>query len=152
MSIDEADLYLPAQSKPVTKELLEGLLKRARSAGIGLMLATQSPGDMDYKSRDQISSWFLGRIKEKTALDKLRPMFNDSQEDAANKLPTQSTGEFHAIQDGKVNHIKADASLIQAKQVPREKILILASKKPGGTISAFVSKTKAKAKAKAIFS
>ena len=44
---DEADLYLPAQSKPATKAPMEGLLKRARAAGIGLMLATQSPGDLD---------------------------------------------------------------------------------------------------------
>ncbi|PTN12281.1 AAA family ATPase [Nitrosomonas aestuarii] len=134
---DEADLYLPAQSKPATKEPLESLLRRARSAGIGLMLATQSPGDMDYKSRDQISSWFLGRIKEKTALDKLRPVFNDSREDIASKLPIQSTGEFYAIHNGEIRSIKANTSLVQAKQVPMDEIMKLASKKPENRISTF---------------
>ena len=38
---DEADLYLPATSKPATKEPMENLLKRARSAGLGLMLACE---------------------------------------------------------------------------------------------------------------
>ncbi|HET7153773.1 MAG TPA: helicase HerA-like domain-containing protein, partial [Hyphomicrobiaceae bacterium] len=49
---DEADLYIPANAKPATAEPLQSLLKRARSAGLGIMLATQSPGDLDYKSRD----------------------------------------------------------------------------------------------------
>ena len=50
-------------------------MKRARSAGLGLMLATQSPGDLDYKSRDQITSWFIGRVREDTALRKLKAAF-----------------------------------------------------------------------------
>ena len=72
---DEADLYIPANSKPATAEPLQSLLKRARSAGLGIMLATQSPGDLDYKSRDQITSWFIGRVREDTALRKLRAAF-----------------------------------------------------------------------------
>ena len=68
---DEADLYIPANAKPATAEPLQSLLKRARSAGLGIMLATQSPGDLDYKSRDQITSWFIGRVREDTALRKL---------------------------------------------------------------------------------
>ena len=67
---DEADLYIPANAKPATAEPLQSLLKRARSAGLGIMLATQSPGDLDYKSRDQITSWFIGRVREDTALQK----------------------------------------------------------------------------------
>ena len=73
---DEADLYIPANAKPATAEPLQSLLKRARSAGLGMMLATQSPGDLDYKSRDQITSWFIGRVREDTAL-----------QEAARRLP-----------------------------------------------------------------
>ncbi len=72
---DEADLYIPANAKPATAEPLQSLLKRARSAGLGMMLATQSPGDLDYKSRDQITSWFIGRVREDTALRKLKAAF-----------------------------------------------------------------------------
>ena len=75
---DEADLYIPANAKPATAEPLQSLLKRARSAGLGMMLATQSPGDLDYKSRDQITSWFIGRVREDTALRKLKAAFRAS--------------------------------------------------------------------------
>ncbi|HNO74592.1 MAG TPA: DUF2791 family P-loop domain-containing protein [Nitrosomonas mobilis] len=135
---DEADLYLPAQSKPATKEPLENLLRRARSAGIGLMLATQSPGDLDYRCRDQISTWFIGRIKEKTALDKLKPMLSEAKTDVSSKLAGQTTGEFYAIHNGEVSNIKANRSLVQAEQVPAHEILKLAGKKKENPISSFI--------------
>lgn len=120
---DEADLYIPANSKPATKEPLESLLKRARSAGVGLMLATQSPGDLDYKSRDQITSWFIGKVREDTALRKLRAAFSsDSGIDPALVLPNQTVGEFHLIQEGTVKAVKSQRSLVQADQVPFDRI------------------------------
>lgn len=120
---DEADLYIPANSKPATKEPLESLLKRARSAGMGIMLATQSPGDLDYKSRDQITSWFIGKVREDTALRKLRAAFTtDSGIDPSLVLPNQKVGEFHLIQEGTVKAIKSQRSLIQADQVPFDRI------------------------------
>lgn len=120
---DEADLYIPANSKPATKEPLESLLKRARSAGMGIMLATQSPGDLDYKSRDQITSWFIGKVREDTALRKLRAAFSsDSGIDPALVLPNQKVGEFHLIQEGIVKALKSQRSLVQADQVPFDRI------------------------------
>jgi hypothetical protein len=52
--LDDADTYFPAANQPATKLPLESLLKRARSAGLGIFLATQSPGDLDYRCRDQV--------------------------------------------------------------------------------------------------
>ncbi|MEL6373570.1 MAG: helicase HerA-like domain-containing protein, partial [Pseudomonadota bacterium] len=124
---DEADLYIPANAKPATAEPLQSLLKRARSAGLGLMLATQSPGDLDYKSRDQITSWFIGRVREDTALRKLKAAFqSESGLDAAAVLPHQTVGEFHLVQEGRVRAIKAQRSLINAEQVPFDRIERLA--------------------------
>jgi GTPase SAR1 family protein len=120
---DEADLYIPATAKPATSEPLQSLLKRARSAGLGLMLATQSPGDLDYKSRDQITSWFIGRVREDTALRKLRAAFqSESGLDPAAVLPHQTVGEFHLVQEGLVRSLKAQRSLISAEQVPFDRI------------------------------
>lgn len=123
--LDEADLYLPASSKPATKEPLENLLKRARSAGIGIFLSTQSPGDLDYKSRDQISTWFLGKITQTTALNKLKPMFSAARTDIGSQLPNQEIGQFYMVQDGRVTSLQAEASLIRAEQVPEAEILQL---------------------------
>jgi RecA/RadA recombinase len=124
---DEADLYLPAQSKPSTKEPMESLLKRARSAGLGILLATQSPGDLDYKCRDQISSWFVGKVKENNALNKLKPMLSEAKTDVTSKLANQQVGEFFAIRAGEVTSLKANLSLIRAEQVPLEMVQALAA-------------------------
>jgi hypothetical protein len=129
---DEADLYIPANAKPATAEPLQSLLKRARSAGLGIMLATQSPGDLDYKSRDQITSWFIGRVREDTALKKLKSAFqSESGLDAAAVLPSQTVGEFHLVQEGLVRALKAQRSLIQAEQVPFDRIEQLAHETKG---------------------
>jgi Helicase HerA, central domain len=129
---DEADLYIPANAKPATAEPLQSLLKRARSAGLGIMLATQSPGDLDYKSRDQITSWFIGRVREDTALRKLKAAFqSDSGLDAAAVLPHQTVGEFHLVQEGLVRAMKAQRSLINAEQVPFDRIEQLANETKG---------------------
>ncbi len=129
---DEADLYIPANAKPATAEPLQSLLKRARSAGLGLMLATQSPGDLDYKSRDQITSWFIGRVREDTALRKLKAAFqSESGLDPAAVLPHQTVGEFHLVQEGFVRAMKAQRSLILADQVPFDRIEQLAAETRG---------------------
>jgi hypothetical protein len=129
---DEADLYIPANSKPATAEPLQSLLKRARSAGLGIMLATQSPGDLDYKSRDQITSWFIGRVREDTALRKLRAAFqSESGLDPAAVLPHQTVGEFHLVQEGLVRPMRAQRSLISAEQVPFDRIEQLARETKG---------------------
>ena len=129
---DEADLYIPANSKPATAEPLQSLLKRARSAGLGLMLATQSPGDLDYKSRDQITSWFIGRVREDTALRKLKAAFqSESGLDPAAVLPGQTVGEFHLVQEGHIRPMKAQRSLISAEQVPFDRIEQLAFETKG---------------------
>jgi Helicase HerA, central domain len=129
---DEADLYIPANAKPATAEPLQSLLKRARSAGLGIMLATQSPGDLDYKSRDQITSWFIGRVREDTALRKLRAAFqSESGLDPGAVLPGQTVGEFHLVQEGLVRPMRAQKSLIVAEQVPFDRIEQLARETKG---------------------
>jgi hypothetical protein len=124
---DEADLYLPAVGQPATKQPMENLLKRARSAGLGLMLATQSPGDFDYKCRDTIRTWFVGRVKEKVALDKMKPMLSEARVDVTAKIPGQGTGEFHVLREGQVQRVKAEPSAMATEQLSEEELLKLAA-------------------------
>ena len=123
---DEADLYLPTQRQPATKEPMEDLLKRARSAGLGVLLATQSPGDFDYKCRDNIRTWFVGRVKEPTALAKMKPMLSECRVDVASRLAVQETGQFHLIRDGAVTPLRAGRSAVIPEQLSEEEILRLA--------------------------
>ncbi|ATB34187.1 helicase HerA-like domain-containing protein [Melittangium boletus] len=125
---DEADLYLPAVGKPATKQPMENLLRRARSAGLGLMLATQSPGDLDYKCRENVRTWLVGRVTEETALKKLKPMFaNGRGGDGTQKLATQQMGRFHLQREGQpVQQLKADRNVILTEQLSEDEILRLA--------------------------
>lgn len=125
--LDEADIYLPATSKPSTKEPLENLLKRARSGGLGVFLATQSPGDFDYKCRDNITTWFIGRVREDTAIQKMKPMLSDYRIDISSKLATQKTGEFFLVQSGDVVAIKSSRAVVETDQLPECEIVELAA-------------------------
>ena len=123
---DEADAYLPTNRQPATKAPMESLLRRARSAGIGLFLATQSPGDLDYKCRDQIRTWLIGRVKEQVAISKLKPMLEAGRVDAAAKLPGQGTGQFYLVREREVAPVQSEPSLIATAQLPEDRILDLA--------------------------
>ena len=62
--IDEMFGYFPPYPKnPPTKEPLLRLLKQARAFGIGMILATQNPGDLDYKGLSNAGTWFIGRLQ-----------------------------------------------------------------------------------------
>jgi len=61
--IDEMFGYFPPYPKnPPTKEPLLRLIKQARAFGIGMILATQNPGDLDYKGLSNAGTWFIGRL------------------------------------------------------------------------------------------
>jgi energy-coupling factor transporter ATP-binding protein EcfA2 len=123
---DEADIYMPAMRKPATKEPMQDLLRRARSAGLGVLLATQSPGDLDYKSRDNIRTWFVGRVAEKTAIAKMQPLLSDCRTNFKGKLARQSIGEFFMLRSGAVTEVKADRSLMDTEQLAEDEIRELA--------------------------
>jgi hypothetical protein len=62
--IDEVyGLFPPYPKNPPTKEPMIRLLKQARAFGIGMILATQNPGDLDYKGLTNAGTWFIGRLQ-----------------------------------------------------------------------------------------
>jgi DNA helicase HerA-like ATPase len=122
---DEADIYLPAIGQPATKAPMESLLKRARSAGLSVFLATQSPGDFDYKCRENVLTWFVGRIKEPRALEKLAPLAGAAGIDPVAAFPRQTVGQFHMITDDRAKAFTADRSLLRTEQLSEKQILEL---------------------------
>lgn len=71
MYIDEMFGYMPPHpANPPTKKPLLTLLKQARAFGLGLVLATQNPVDLDYKGLANTGTWFIGRMQ--TDRDKQR--------------------------------------------------------------------------------
>ncbi|MFW5691495.1 MAG: helicase HerA domain-containing protein [Chloroflexota bacterium] len=70
--IDEMFGYFPPYPKnPPTKEPILRLLKQARAFGIGLIMATQNPGDLDYKGLTNTGTWFIGRLQSDNDRDKV---------------------------------------------------------------------------------
>jgi hypothetical protein len=124
---DEADVYLPAGTKqPATKAPMEDLLKRARSAGVGVFLATQSPGDFDYKCKENVLTWLIGRVTQPRALEKLKQMLAAAKSDVAGKLAGQAAGEFYLVRESRVASVRSDKSLVATEQLPENKIVELA--------------------------
>jgi hypothetical protein len=68
--MDEVFGYLPPTANPPSKTLFLTLLKQARAYGVGLVLATQNPVDLDYKALSNTGTWFIGRLQ--TERDKMR--------------------------------------------------------------------------------
>ena len=78
---DEIFGYLPPVANPPSKRPLMLLLKQARAFGLGIVLATQNPVDLDYKALSNIGTWFIGRLQ--TDRDKQRVL--DGLEGATNE-------------------------------------------------------------------
>lgn len=77
--MDEVFGYVPPVANPPSKTPILTLMKQARAYGLGVVLATQNPVDLDYKGLANAGLWFLGRLQ--TARDKARVL--DGLEGAA---------------------------------------------------------------------
>lgn len=61
--MDEIYGYFPPTANPPTKKPMLTLLKQARAQGVGCVLATQNPVDLDYKGLSNTGTWFIGRLQ-----------------------------------------------------------------------------------------
>ena len=77
--MDEIFGFFPPVANPPSKTPLLTLLKQARAFGVGVVLATQNPVDLDYKGLSNTGTWFIGRLQ--TERDKARVL--DGLEGAA---------------------------------------------------------------------
>ena len=86
LAFDEIVGYLPPVANPPSRPVLLRLLKQARAFGLGLMLATQNPSDLNYKALSNAGTWFIGRLQ--TERDKNRLL------DGLQALDTGTAGGF----------------------------------------------------------
>jgi DNA helicase HerA-like ATPase len=122
---DEADTYVPATSSPPTKDPMFDLLRRSRATGIGILLATQNPGDFDYKARDNIATWLLGKVAQERAIEKMRNLIGDYP-DVGPRLASQRTGSFFLLTGATKRELKADRSLMETVQLAESEVTDLA--------------------------
>jgi len=69
--MDEIFGFFPPTAAPPSKRPMLTLLKQARAHGLGVLLATQNPGDLDYKGLANVGTWFVGRLQTERDREKM---------------------------------------------------------------------------------
>lgn len=69
--MDEIYGFFPPMKNPPSKEPMMLLLKQARAFGVGIILSTQNPVDLDYKGLSNIGTWFIGRLQTRQDVDRI---------------------------------------------------------------------------------
>ncbi|ADV45316.1 ATP-binding protein [Nitratifractor salsuginis] len=69
--MDEIYGFFPPVKNPPSKEPMITLLKQARAYGVGIVLSTQNPVDLDYKGLANIGTWFIGRLQTRQDIDRV---------------------------------------------------------------------------------
>ena len=87
--MDEVAGYLPPTAAPPTKKPIMTLMKQARAFGVGVVLSTQNPVDVDYKALSNAGTWMIGRLQ--TDRDKQRLL--DGMSAAAGGVDTNAVGD-----------------------------------------------------------
>ena len=81
--MDEIFGFVPPTAAPPSKKPMLTLLKQARAYGLGVVLATQNPVDLDYKGLSNTGTWFIGRLQterdKKRLLDGLEGAMNGAK-------------------------------------------------------------------------
>lgn len=95
---DEIAGYLPPVANPPSKNIILRMLKQARAFGVGLILSTQNPVDLDYKALSNAGTWMVGRLQ--TDQDKARLL--DGLEGAAPGLDRRKFDRMISLLDKRV--------------------------------------------------
>jgi len=145
--MDEIFGYFPPSAAPPSKLPMLTLLKQARAFGVGVLLATQNPVDLDYKGLANAGTWFIGRLQ--TERDKLRVLdgLQGAMDAASHAFDRQEMDRLLSGLGARVfllNDVHEDApELFQTRwtlsylrgPLDREQIKLL-SEKQGGTAAA----------------
>lgn len=99
--MDEIAPFCPPVKKPPAKKGLMLLLRQARKYGLCTVLATQSPGDLDYKALGQIGTVALGKMTQRQDIAKVGGLLNGfagvDAEAIVEALPGAGMGQFVVI-------------------------------------------------------
>ena len=95
---DEVAGYLPPVANPPSKGIILRMLKQARAFGVGLLLATQNPVDLDYKALSNAGTWMVGKLQ--TEQDKARLL--DGLEGAAPGVDRKAFDRMISLLDKRV--------------------------------------------------
>lgn len=143
---DEIFGYFPPTAEPPSKKPLLTILKQARAYGVGAVLVTQNPVDIDYKGLSNAGTWFIGKLQterdKKRVLEGLKGAIAESGQttkiDYSKVISSLSSRVFlmHNVHDGSpvVYHTRWAMSYLRGPLTrPQVKLLMAAKKTPVNT-------------------
>jgi hypothetical protein len=92
--MDEIFGFLPPVVEPPSKRPLMTLLKQARAYGLGVVLATQNPVDLDYKALSNAGTWFIGRLQTERDRDRLLDGLSGTLGGGATQISSQESAQI----------------------------------------------------------
>ena len=106
--IDEVAPFIPPVRKPACKSALTLIFKQARKYGVSCLMATQNPGDVDYKAMSQFATWAIGRLSTRQDIKKVYPTVKSIDSKHADQimdaLPSLQAGEFMLLSPDHFDH------------------------------------------------
>ncbi len=110
MFIDEIAPYIPPIKVPSCKDSLELLFRQGRKYGVSSLIATQSPGDIDYKAIGQFSTFILGTLNTKQDIEKVKKRLESVApkeiDYIVKKLPALKPGEFLLVSPDEYDRVQ----------------------------------------------
>jgi len=113
--MDEVFGFFPPTANPPSKTPMLTLLKQARAFGIGVVLATQNPVDLDYKGLSNAGTWFLGRLQTERDKERVLEGLEGASAAAGAKFDRQHMGEVLAGLKSRVflmNNVHEDVPVV----------------------------------------
>jgi hypothetical protein len=89
-----AGILPPPPASPPCKKMLELLIRQARAFGLGIILATQNPGDIDYKVFGNIGTRFVGRLRTENDIEKVAVAMDLNPAKLKADVGQLTTGDF----------------------------------------------------------
>lgn len=110
--LDEAAGYLPPHPyNPPTKRPITTLLAQGRAQGLGIVIGTQNPNDLDYKALSNVGTWFLGGLRERDMKRDLDAELSERGVDSSTLLRLPERGFLLLPKEGDAIAMKARWSL-----------------------------------------
>lgn len=92
--MDEVFGFFPPVANPPSKKPLLTLMKQARAFGVGVMLTTQNPADLDYKGLTNAGTWFIGRLQTERDKERLLDGLESASSQAGQALDRAALGKI----------------------------------------------------------
>jgi hypothetical protein len=111
--MDEAFGYAPPSAEPPSKKPILTILKQARAFGVGLVLVTQNPVDIDYKAQSNAGAWIVGRLQTENDKRRILDGISGGMPDLDARISNLAKREFvmHLAKKGRQTVLKRRHSM-----------------------------------------